>query len=76
MAPLSRLTLGLIGFGLLACSPEAGRTRDGGPGADIGNERWVPSPPVNPHAADTTLWPGKAPSPVERLAAGTMRLPQ
>lgn len=60
---------------LLACSPEARRTRDGGSGADIGNKPLVTSPPENPTAADTTLWPGRAPAPVDRLAAGQMRLP-
>jgi len=54
------------------CSPEARRVRDGGPGADPGNKRRVEAPAVNPRAADTTLWPGLAPTPVERLAAGTM----
>jgi hypothetical protein len=59
--------------GLLAgCSPEARRVRDGGPGADPGNKMVIDAPPANPHAADTTLWPGRAPAPVERLAAGTM----
>ncbi len=26
-------------WGILACSPEAARTRGGGPGADVGNRR-------------------------------------
>jgi hypothetical protein len=60
---------------LLACSPEARRVRDGGPGADPNNKDLVASRPVNPQAADTTLWPGAAPAPVERLAAGTMAPP-
>ena len=30
---------------------------------------------ANPHAADTTLWPGRAPAPVERLARGEMPPP-
>jgi hypothetical protein len=68
--------LALVGFVLLACSPEANRTLDGGPGADIRNARWVTHPVVNPQAADTTLWPSRAPTPVERLAAGTMPLPK
>jgi hypothetical protein len=71
-----RAGLGLAALAVLACSPEATRTRNGGPGGDIGNAPWVRSPPVNPHAADTTLWPGRAPAPVERLAARKMRLPQ
>lgn len=38
------LLLGLLAAALAvgACSPEAGRTRGGGPGADVGN-RWYPS---------------------------------
>ena len=58
-----------------ACSPEARRVRDGGPGADPGNKRLVERPYVDPKAADTTLWPGRAPAPVERLEAGTMYPP-
>lgn len=50
-----------------ACSPEARRVRDGGPGADPGNKRLVDRPTVDPKAADTTLWPGRAPAPVERF---------
>jgi hypothetical protein len=71
-----RAGLGLAALVILACSPEADRTRNGGPGGDIGNARWVRSPPVDPHAADTTLWPGRAPPPVERLADQKMGLPQ
>ena len=71
-----RAGLGLAALVILACSPEANRTRNGGPGGDIRNARWVQSPPVNPQAADTTLWPGRAPTPVERLAAGKIRLPK
>jgi len=59
-----------------ACSPEARRVRDGGPGADPGNKRLVERPYMDPKAADTTLWPGRAPAPVERLEAGTMYPPQ
>lgn len=34
------LLLALVAAGLTACSsPEAGRTRGGGPGADVGNRR-------------------------------------
>ena len=59
-----------------ACSsPEARRVRDGGQGADPGNKRLVEAPYVDPKAADTTLWPGRAPTPVERLEAGTMYSP-
>jgi hypothetical protein len=58
-----------------ACSPEARRTRDGGPGGDPGNKRLVEAPYVDPKAADTTSWPGRAPTPVQRLEAGTARDP-
>jgi hypothetical protein len=58
-----------------ACSPEASRTRDGGPGADPGNKPLVNVAVANPRAADTTLWPGRAPAPVERLARGEMPPP-
>ena len=61
--------------GVQACSPEARRTRDGGPGADPGNKILVDAPPADPHAADTTLWPGRAAAPTDRLAAGTMPPP-
>ncbi|HEU4564333.1 MAG TPA: hypothetical protein VFS05_06790 [Gemmatimonadaceae bacterium] len=60
---------------LAACSPEARRERDGGPGADPGNKILVAAPRVNPRAADTTLWPGRNPAPVERLAHGQMPPP-
>lgn len=56
---------------LAGCSPEATRTRDGGVGADPGNKILVePAGRIEPRAADTTLWPGRAPAPVERLARG------
>lgn len=57
---------------LVACSPEASRTRDGGPGADPGNtpRLAVERSPANPQPADTSLWPGKAPAPVDILARG------
>jgi hypothetical protein len=57
---------------LVACSPEAVRTRDGGPGADPQNypRQAVQAPPANPQPADTSLWPGKAMAPVDRLARG------
>ena len=79
MAPVrGRLVVGsmvtLVGA-VLACSPEARRVRDGGRGADPGNRRLVESPHVDPKAADTTLWPGRAPTPVDRLEAGTMYPP-
>lgn len=67
------ITLGSALVG--ACSPEARRVRDGGRGADPGNRRLVEAPYVDPKAADTTLWPGRAPTPVERLEAGTMYPP-
>ena len=60
-----------------ACSsPEARRVRDGGPGADPGNTRLVEHPYVDPKAADTTSLPGRAPTPVQRLEAGTMYPPR
>lgn len=59
-----------------ACSPEARRVRDGGRGADPGNRRLVQTRSVDPKAADTTLWPGRAPAPVQRLEAGTMYPPR
>jgi hypothetical protein len=52
------------------CSPEAHRLRDGGPGADPGNKVVVEHAQPEPRAADTTLWPGRAPTPVERFARG------
>jgi hypothetical protein len=52
------------------CSPEATRQRDGGLGADPGNRDWIAWGASNPRAADTTLWPGRDPAPVERLARG------
>lgn len=55
---------------LTACSPEATRTRDGGPGADIGNKHVVEVTRVDPRPADTTLMPGRAPTPVERFGKG------
>jgi len=57
---------------LAACSPEAVRTRDGGQGADPGNTPRLATetPRANPQAADTSLWPGKAMAPVDRLARG------
>jgi hypothetical protein len=60
---------------VVACSPEATRTRDGGPGADPGNKDLVEVPRVDPRAADTTLWPGRAPAPVDRFARGELPSP-
>jgi hypothetical protein len=65
------LAVALLG----ACSPEAKRTRDGGPGADPGNKDLVDAPRVDPRAADTTLWPGRAPAPVDRFARGEVPPP-
>jgi hypothetical protein len=66
---------GLVVVLLLGCSPEASRTRDGGAGADPGNKVLVETKRVEPRAADTTLWPGRAPTPVERLARGQVPPP-
>jgi hypothetical protein len=60
---------------LLGCSPEARRTRDGGPGTDPGNKVLVVRDEPDPHAADTTLWPGRAPAPVDILAKGPVPPP-
>ena len=59
-----------------ACSPEADRVRDGGLGGDPGNSRLVQVRNPNPVAADTTLWPGLAPTPLERLENGNMYPPR
>ena len=59
----------------VACSPEADRVRDGGAGADPGNKNVVESPLVDPQTRDTTLWPGRAPTPVERLERGEVPPP-
>jgi hypothetical protein len=56
---------------LTACSPEAKRRRDGGPGADIGNKRVAQMAHPDPRPADTTLMPGRAPAPVDRFASRT-----
>ncbi len=64
------LALALAAVGSAACSPEATRRRDGGLGADPGNREWIAASPVDPRAADTTMWPGRDPAPVERLARG------
>ncbi|HJU67879.1 MAG TPA: hypothetical protein VJ650_06480 [Gemmatimonadaceae bacterium] len=60
---------------LLACSPEANRVRDGGPGADPGNKVLVSATIPNPQVADTTLWPGLNRPPVDRLVRGEMPPP-
>lgn len=65
----------LVLVGSIACSPEADRMRDGGPGADPGNKVLVESAPADPQTRDTTLWPGRAPTPVERLARGEIPPP-
>lgn len=75
MASLSAVAAAAMLLALAGCSPEAHRARDGGRGADIGNARRVAAPAINPTAADTTLWPGRAPAVVDRLVAGTMPLP-
>jgi len=72
--PASLIPL-LSSLALLACSPEASRERDGGPGADPNNKVLVRAPRANPVAADTTLWPGRAPAPVERLGRGQVMPP-
>ncbi len=64
-----------VALALLACSPEARRVRDGGPGADRGNKALVVRDEPNPHAADTTLWPGRATAPVDLLARGIVPPP-
>jgi hypothetical protein len=60
---------------LLACSPEAQRVRDGGPGADPGNKRVTLYQQPDPQAADTSLWPGRAAAPCDRMAAGDIPPP-
>ena len=69
------MTLGLVMLVLLACSPEASRVRDGGAGADPGNKALVVRDEPDPRAADTTLWPGRAPTPVDLLAKGIVPPP-
>lgn len=60
---------------LAACSPEARRVRDGGPGADPGNKELVRGGTLDPRAADTTLWPGRAAAPVELFEHGRIEPP-
>lgn len=71
MVALSRrAALALALLAAAGCSPEARRVRDGGAGADPGNKVLVEHAQPEPRAADTTLWPGRAPAPVERFARG------
>jgi hypothetical protein len=75
-ARLGACVLATLLVAAVGCSsPEARRTRDGGPGADVGNKDLTNTPAANPQAADTTLWPGRAPAPVERFARGEIRPP-
>jgi hypothetical protein len=62
-------------LGLASCSPEARRVRDGGAGADPGNKVLIEHEAPDPHAADTTLWPGRATAPVDLLARGIIAPP-
>jgi hypothetical protein len=73
--PKHASAVALLSLLVLACSPEARRVRDGGPGADPGNKDLVAAPRVDPRPADTTLWPGRAPAPVDRLAHGEIPPP-
>jgi hypothetical protein len=77
VVPLSQIVkMALVlASGLIACSPEATRTRNGGAGADPGNKRLIEVPAANPLTTDTTLWPGRAPAPVDRLERGEMAPP-
>jgi hypothetical protein len=68
------LALALAGT-LAACSPEARRVRDGGLGADPDNKRVGVHQQPDPRAVDTTLWPGRAIAPTERMAAGDVPPP-
>jgi hypothetical protein len=74
-AALIPVALAAVLLAPLACSPEAARGRDGGAGADPGNKNLVMRPATDPVPADTTLWPGRAVTPVERLARGEMAPP-
>lgn len=75
MGALIRWAVTPVLVALAACSPEADRVRDGGPGADPGNKSLVQWRGPEPTVADTTLWPGLNPAPVERLAAGSIPPP-
>lgn len=72
---MRRLLGSFAALAAVACSPEARRVRDGGAGADPGNKTVVESPTVDPQTRDTSLWPGRAPTPVERLGRGEMPPP-
>ena len=71
------LLAALVMATMVSCaSPETRRVRDSGPGADIGNTKATePTARANPQAADTTLWPGRATAPVDRLARGEILPP-
>jgi hypothetical protein len=46
---LGALLAAILAVGVIACSPEATRTRSGGPGADIGNHSInLPQPSTPP----------------------------
>jgi curli biogenesis system outer membrane secretion channel CsgG len=46
---LAAVLAGMFAASLVACSPEATRTRNGGPGADVGNySRNLPQPSTPP----------------------------
>lgn len=75
MGALTRAALLFAALAHVACSPEARRTRDGGPGADPGNKRLLVRDQPDPRAADTTLWPGRSPAPVDQLASGLIPPP-
>jgi hypothetical protein len=70
-----RLAAAAALLGLASCSPEARRVRDGGAGADPGNKVLIEHEALDPHAADTTLWPGRATAPEDLLARGIIAPP-
>jgi hypothetical protein len=52
---LAALLAALVVVTVLACSPEATRTRNGGPGADVGNHsRSLPEPSTPPPIPGST----------------------
>ena len=71
----STATLALLQLASMSCSPEATRVRDGGPGADPGNKDLIVREQPDPRAMDTTLWPGRAQAPTDRLASGEVPPP-
>ena len=73
--PRALTVLALLQLASMSCSPEARRVRDGGPGADPGNKDLVTHEQPDPRAADTTLWPGRAEAPADRLARGDIPPP-